>query len=62
MREKTADGWQDISRPDNEQLANVRLWPHKGVVEFSNVEQCFEIAALVRGRLGSKRWMEKLLS
>ena len=62
MREKTADGWQDIPRPSDEQLANVRLWPHKEVVEFSNIEQCFEIAALMRGQLGSKRWMEKLLS
>lgn len=62
MQEKTADGWQDIPKPSDEQLANVRLWPHKEVVEFSNIEQCFEIAALMRGQLGSKRWMEKLLS
>ncbi|MBE9064295.1 hypothetical protein [cf. Phormidesmis sp. LEGE 11477] len=62
MREKTANGWQDIPTPTDEQLANVRLWPHKEVVEFTDIEQCFEIAALMRGQLGSKQWMEKLLS
>lgn len=62
MREKTVDGWQDMPEPTDEQLAKVRLWPHKEVVEFSNIEQCFEIAALMRGQLGSKRWMERLLS
>lgn len=62
MQEKTADGWADVSAPANEQLINVRLWPHKEVVEFADIEQCFEVAALVRGHLGSKRWMQKLLS
>jgi hypothetical protein len=61
MREKTTDGWQDIPKPTEEQLSEVRLWPHKEVVEFTHLEQCFEIAALMRGQLGSKQWMGKLL-
>ena len=61
MQTKTADGWVEMLALTNEQLANVRLWPHKEVVEFANIEQCFEIAALMRGQLGSKRWMQKLL-
>ncbi len=62
MQEKTASGWQSISPPTNEQLANVRLWPHKEVVEFTDIEQYFEVAALMRGQLGSRRWMNHLLS
>jgi hypothetical protein len=62
MLERTADGWQDIPRPTDEQLANVRLWPHKEVVEFTSIEQCFEVAALIRGQLGSKSWMSTLLN
>lgn len=61
MQERTADGWRDIAHLTNEQLCDVRLWPHKEVVEFSNIEQCFEVSALMRGQLGSKRWMQKLL-
>ncbi len=61
MIEKTADGWQAISRPNDEQLTHVRLWPHKEVVEFTSIEQCFSISALMRGQLGSKRWMAALL-
>ena len=62
MQEKTASGWKNISPPTDEQLVNVRLWPHKEVVEFADIEQCFEISALMRGQLGSKQWMEELLS
>lgn len=62
MQERTVKGWQDIPRPTDEQLANVRLWPHKEVVEFTDIEQCFEIAALMRGQLGSRQWMKKLLN
>lgn len=62
MQEKTASGWKNISPPTDEQLANVRLWPHKEVVEFADIEQCFAIAALMRGQLGSKQWMKALLS
>ena len=61
MQEKTDDGWRDVLGLTNEQLSSVRLWPHKEVVEFSNIEQCFEVSALMRGQLGSKRWMRKLL-
>jgi hypothetical protein len=62
MLERTANGWLDLARPSDEQLSNVRLWPHKEVVEFVSIEQCFEVAALIRGQLGSKRWMSALLN
>ena len=62
MRSYTSQGWINVPRPTDEQLANVEIWPHKEVVEFVDIEQCFEIAQLMRGQLGSKRWMEKLLS
>ena len=48
-------------RPSDEQLAEVVLWPNGEVVEFVSVEQGFEVAALMRGELGSKRWMDGLL-
>ena len=62
MRNYTPNGWVDVPRPTDEQLMNVEIWPHGEVVEFADIEQCFEIAQLVRGQLGSKKWMEKLLS
>ena len=48
-------------RPTDEQLAEIELWPSGEVVEFVSIEQGFEIAALMRGELGSKRWMNSLL-
>lgn len=62
MRSYTSKGWVDAPRPTDEQLMNVEIWPHKEVVEFVDIEQCFEIAQLMRGQLGSKKWMEKLLN
>ncbi|MGB3767758.1 MAG: hypothetical protein WA947_14475 [Phormidesmis sp.] len=48
-------------RPTDEQLAETELWPSGEVVEFVSIEQAFEVAALMRGELGSKRWMDSLL-
>lgn len=62
MIEKTSNGWETIPKPTDAQLSKVRLWPHKEVVEFSNIEQCFEISSLIRGQLGSKKWMHELLN
>lgn len=62
MRNYTESRWIDAPRPTDEQLINVEIWPHGEVVEFTDIEQCFEIAQLMRGQLGSKQWMEKLLA
>ena len=62
MRSYTSAGWVDIPRPTDEQLMNVQIWSHGEVVEFTDIEQCFEIAQLIRGQLGTKKWMKNLLS
>ena len=62
MKEKTRNGWHLISRPSEEQLAAVEIWNNGEVVEFIDIEQCFSIPGLMRGQLGSKRWMQELLS
>ena len=61
MRTYTSEGWVEVPRPTDEQLVNVEIWPHKEVVEFTDIEQCFEIDQLVRGQLGSQKWMDRLL-
>lgn len=48
-------------RPTDEQLLEVVLWPNGEVVEFVAIEQGFEVAALMRGELGSRKWMDGLL-
>lgn len=62
MKERTSDGWQLISKPSNQQLVNVEIWNNNEVVEFTDIEQCFSIPGLMRGQLGSKKWMQELLS
>ena len=60
---RSVDGHlSDINpRPTDEQLAEIVLWPNGEVVEFVSIEQGFEVAALMRGELGSRRWMDSLL-
>ncbi|MEL6604159.1 MAG: hypothetical protein AAFP20_13140 [Cyanobacteria bacterium J06614_10] len=48
-------------RPSDEQLKKVEIWPGGEIVEFGEIGQGFEISELVRGRLGSERWMRSLL-
>lgn len=62
MKERTNNGWQRIPRPENQQLANVEIWNNGEVVEFTGIEQCFSIPGLMRGQLGSERWMKELLA
>ena len=64
MIERTEDGsnWVQIPRPTDEQLANVRIWNNKELVEFTDLDQHFSIPGLMAGQLGSKRWMAKLLA
>ena len=62
MKQRTDQGWQLIPKPDNQQLENVEVWNNGEVVEFINIEQCFSIPGLMRGQLGSKKWMQELLS
>ena len=62
MRNYTPEGWVEAARPTDEQLVNVQIWPHGEVVEFVDIEQCFEIDQLVRGQLGSKKWRAQLLA
>ena len=54
-------GWQPLPRPTDEQLSEVIIWEGKDVVEFPIIDQHFSIAALLRGQLGSERWMRQLL-
>lgn len=61
MKTRTTDGWQPIARPDNEHLMNVEVWNNGEVVEFTDIEQCFSIPGLMRGRLGSEKWMQRIL-
>ncbi|MEL6602763.1 MAG: hypothetical protein AAFP20_05990 [Cyanobacteria bacterium J06614_10] len=61
MKERTEHGWQLISQPDSQQLANVEIWNNGEVVEFVDIEQCFSISGLMRGQLGSEKWMRELL-
>jgi len=62
MKERSKDGWQLISRPENQQLMNVEIWNNGEVVEFVDIEQCFSIPGLMCGQLGSEKWMRNLLS
>lgn len=62
MKERTRDGWQLIPKPSNQQLVDVEIWNNNEVVEFTDIEQCFSIPGLMRGQIGSKKWMQELLS
>ncbi|MEM8506008.1 MAG: hypothetical protein AAF716_23025 [Cyanobacteria bacterium P01_D01_bin.1] len=62
MKERTSQGWQLIQKPENYQLVNIEIWNNGEVVEFTDIEQCFSISGLMRGQLGSERWMRELLS
>ena len=62
MKERTQDGWRPIPKPSDQQLADVEIWNNGEVVEFVDIEQCFSVPGLMRGQLGSKRWMQELLS
>jgi hypothetical protein len=48
-------------RPSDEQLRDVEIWPGGEIVEFSQINQGFEISELVRGKLGSQAWMRSLI-
>ncbi|MEL7053155.1 MAG: hypothetical protein AAGM45_15420 [Cyanobacteria bacterium J06588_5] len=61
MKEQTSEGWQLIPRPENQQLESIEIWNNGEVVEFVDIEQCFSIPGLMRGHLGSKKWMQALL-
>ncbi|MGB3298448.1 MAG: hypothetical protein WBA76_09275 [Phormidesmis sp.] len=53
--------WVQLTpRPSDDQLGKVEIWPGGEIVEFCEIGQGFEIAELVRGKLGSERWMRWL--
>lgn len=53
--------WMQLTpRPPDEQLGKVEVWPGEEIVEFCEISQGFEIAELVRGKLGSDGWMRSL--
>jgi len=55
--------WLNLQpRPSDDQLRDVEIWPDGEIVEFSQISQGFEIAELVRGKLGSEAWMRALLA
>ncbi|MEO0455996.1 MAG: hypothetical protein AAF152_05340 [Cyanobacteria bacterium P01_A01_bin.114] len=53
---------QSLPAPTDEKLSDVVIWEGGNVVEFSTIDQHYSIPALLRGQLGSKRWMERLSS
>ena len=53
--------WVQLTpRPTDDQLGKVEVWPGGEIVEFCAISQGFEIAELVRGKLGSDGWMRWL--
>ncbi|MGB7085329.1 MAG: hypothetical protein WBD47_07235 [Phormidesmis sp.] len=55
--------WSSLHpRPDNDLMKDVEIWPNGEIVEFSQINQGFEISDLVRGKLGSKSWMRSLIT
>ena len=62
MKQRTNQGWQLVPKPTDQQLDNVEIWNNGEVIEFTDIEQCFSIPGLMRGQLGSKKWMQELLS
>lgn len=47
-------------QPTEEELSEVEVWPSGEVIEFSRVEQAFQVSALMRGEVGSAEWMKYL--
>ena len=47
--------------PEEEELSEVELWPSGEIVEFSRIEQAFQVSALMRGEVGNAEWMKHLL-
>lgn len=60
MIRRGEEGWEPILSPTDTELSNVVLWKGGDVVEFPNLDQHYSIPALLRGQLGSKKWMENL--
>ncbi len=54
------NGWEALRAPTDTELSDVMLWEGGDVVKFPTIDQRYSIAALLRGQLGSKQWMEKL--
>jgi len=46
--------------PNAEALAEVEVWPSGEVIEFPQVDQAFQVSALMRGEVGNAEWMEQL--
>ena len=46
--------------PDEQALADVEVWPSGEVIEFSQIDQAFQVAALMRGEVGNAEWMKQL--
>ena len=61
MIRRGEQGWEPVPSPTDEELSNVLVWAGGDVVEFPNIDQHYSIPALLRGQLGSKQWMQKLL-
>ncbi|MEM8505481.1 MAG: hypothetical protein AAF716_20300 [Cyanobacteria bacterium P01_D01_bin.1] len=57
---KRVDGELVNLRPTEEELTEVEIWPSGEVIEFSQVEQAFQVAALMRGEVGNAEWMKQI--
>ncbi len=62
MIRRGEEGWEPIPSPNDTELSQVIIWEGGDVVEFPAIDQHFSIPALLRGQLGSKRWMQQLLA
>lgn len=60
MIRRGENGWEPLPTPTDEELAGVFIWEGGDVVEFPAIDQHYSIAALLRGQLGSKQWMQQL--
>lgn len=47
-------------RPADAEVVDVEVWPSGEVIEFSQIDQAFQVAALMRGEVGNAKWMEQL--
>ena len=47
-------------QPTEKELAEVEIWPSGEVIEFPEVEQAFQVSALMRGEVGNAEWMKRL--
>ncbi|MGB3291533.1 MAG: hypothetical protein WBB01_00915 [Phormidesmis sp.] len=57
---KRVDGKLINLCPSQEELAEVEVWPSGEVIEFSKIDQAFQISALMRGEVGNAEWMNCL--